>query len=560
VQRWHTNCASLLALTCLLGACAGQPNPGKRRDASAQLDTAKHEGILARVDAELARGWAAANIEPSPLADDAEFLRRVSLDLLGRVPTHDEAERFLADDASPREGSGSSRRRSTKTDADKRARLVDELLHSEAFAQHWASLWAERLIPDTRKARRYAGDELEAYLSEALADNRSWDRVVSELLTGTGKLDEQPQLAYLGARALRGDNKQDALAELSSTTARVFLGTRIECAQCHDHPYDPEFSREDFWAQAAFFGRTFVALDRGDDKKAVIEVGERGRGDLRVALDEAASSRKQAIAPRYMGAELAMSDSDPRRVVLANAIVDDPRFAEATVGWVWTTLLGRGIVEPWDDLLGTSERPALLDLLAAEFRSDGHDLRELVRTIVLSQAYQRSSTGSDATPREISEAELVFARASVRPLSAEQLFASVMTVTELDQVDERGFRRAVRGRQEAALREYEFVFADDEMAASDGFSASVPQALLLLNGELTNQGVVARSGGALDRILSATDDTDARLEDLWLTIYGRTPSADELALGRTAVARGTASDWEDLMFAMLYSSEFGSNH
>jgi hypothetical protein len=546
VHRWRIHTASLLALTCLFGACAGQANPTpKRGRARVQLDTTEHESILARVDAELARGWAAAKIEPSPLAEDAEFLRRASLDLLGRVPTQGEVERFLADDA-----------------PDKRARLVDELMHSEAFAEHWASLWAERLIPDTRKAQRYAADELEGYLREALADNRSWDRVVGELLVGTGKLDEQPQLAYIGARTLRGDNKQDALAELSSTTARVFLGTRIECAQCHDHPYDPEFTREDFWAQAAFFGRTFVELERGEGKgKAKIElaVGERGRGDLRVALNED-DPRKQMIAPRYMGSDAAISEAGPRRAMLADAIVDDPRFAEATVGWVWTTLLGRGIVEPWDDLLGSSDRPALLDLLAAEFRSDGHDLRELLRTIVLSQAYQRSSADPGETVREIEDAQAVFARASVRPLSAEQLFASVMTVTELEQIDERAFRSAVRGRKEAALREYEFVFADDEMADADGFSASVPQALLLLNGGLTNQGVVSRSGSALDRILSASEDTDARLEDLWLTVYGRMPAADEIALGRAAVARGGTSDWEDLMFAMLYSSEFGSNH
>lgn len=544
-----TSRASLLAIVWLFGACAGQPNPTERRDRSVQPDAAEAEDdeILARVDAELARGWTAAKIEPTPLADDAEFLRRASLDLLGRVPTHDEVERFLADKTSH-----------------KRARVVDELLHSEAFTEHWASLWADRLIPDTRRAQRYAADELETYLRAALADNRSWDRVVAELLGGKGLLHEQPQLAYLGARALRGDNKQDALAELSSTTARVFLGSRIECAQCHDHPYEPEFTREDFWAQAAFFGRTFVDVERLEGKgkrKVELEIGERGRGELRVDLREDDDDpRKQAIAPRYMGAELSMIDSGQRRVLLADAIVVDPRFAEATVGWVWTTLLGRGIVEPWDDLLGTSERPVLLELLASEFRADGHDLRELLRTIVLSQAYQRSSAESGQTAREIADAEAVFARAQVRPLSAEQLFASVMIVTELEQVDERAFRRAVRGRKEAALREYEFVFADDEMGSADGFSASVPQALLLLNGGLTNAGVVARSGSALDRILSATKHTDTRLDDLWLTVYGRTPSADELALGRAAVAGGGTSDWEDLMFAMLYSSEFGSNH
>jgi hypothetical protein len=547
-----TTAASLLAIVWLLGACAGQPAAtehlhGPRQQHATEQEAATQDGILARVDAELARGWAAAKIEPSPLADDAEFLRRTSLDLLGRIPTRGEVERFLADER-----------------VDKRARLVDELLQGEAFAEHWATLWAERLIPDTRKAQRYAADELETYLREALADNRSWDRVVGELLGGKGPLHEQPQLAYLAARRLRGENKQDAIAELSSTTARVFLGSRIECAQCHDHPYDPEFTREDFWAQAAFFGRTFVDLDKdkgkGKGKKIEIEIGERARGELRVDLSEDDDPGKQAILPRYMGAEQTMIDSGERRVQLADAIVLDPRFAEATVGWVWTTLLGRGIVEPWDDLLGSSERPALLELLASEFRADGHDLRELVRTIVLSQAYQRSSAGSGLTPSEIATAEAVFARAQVRPLSAEQLFASVMTATELEQVDARAFRRAVRGRKEAALREYEFVFADDEMGAADGFSASVPQALLLLNGGLTNEGVVARSGGALDRILSATKDTDARLEDLWLTVYGRMPNDDELGLGRAAVAHVGASGWEDLMFAMLYSSEFGSNH
>jgi hypothetical protein len=551
VRRRHSDWAPLLALVLLFGGCAGQPNPPpdhknkNKKKAAKQHETAKPDTVLARVDAELERGWAAANIEPSPLADDAEFLRRASLDLLGRVPTHDEVARFLAASGAPQK---------------KREHVVEELLHSEAFAEHWASLWADRLISDTRRAQRYAGDELEGYLRDALAENRSWDRVVVELLGGEGKLDEHPQLGYIGARALRGDTKQDALAELSSTTARVFLGTSIECAQCHDHPYVPEFSREDFWAQAAFFGRTFVDLERGDGKKVAIEVGERGRGELRVAMGEMAEDpRKDPIPPRYMGAEISLIDSGKRRVDLAGAIVGDPRFAEATVGWVWTQLLGRGIVEPWDDLLGLDERPPLLELLAAEFRT-GHDLRELLRTIVLSRAYQRSSAGTGAGVPEIAEAEAVFARAKVRPLTAGQLFASVMTVTELEQVDERAFRRAVRGREEAALSEYEFVFADDEMGDADGFSASVPQALLLLNGALTNEGVVARPGSSLERIMSQSKDTDARLEALWLTVYGRMPSADELALGRAAVAGRGKTDWEDLMFAMLYSSEFGSNH
>ena len=252
---------------------------------------------------------------------------------------------------------------------------------------------------------------------------------------------------------------------------------------------------------------------------------------------------------------------DDRRAQLVTAIVGDPRFAEATVGQVWTRLLGRGIVEPWDDLLDSDARPELLVLLAAEFRASNHDLRALIRRVVLSQAYQRSSVGPQTDPASIAAAEAAFARAVVRPLSAEQLFASVITVTGLEQVESRAFRRLVRQRREQALLEYQFVFSDDEMADADAFSGNVPQALLLLNGALTNQGVVARSGGSLDRILAAEQTTDARLTSLWLTVYGRSPSADELALGRATVGDGSrVGDWEDLMFAMLYSSEFASNH
>lgn len=554
MRRWRTSSGWIVvSVFGLWVGCAGRPGEDAEHDPAHAADAANPE--LERLDAELARGWAAAKLEPGPIASDAEFLRRVSLDLIGRVPNRAELERFRTMTMTMTGGA-----------PDKRARVVDELLASEAFAEHWAQLWADRLLPGDKRAQRQASEPLESYLSQALADNRRWDVVVDELLTGEGMLDDNPALAYLGARALRGANKQDALAELSSTTARVFLGARIECAQCHDHPYVSGFSREDFWAQTAYFGRTAVKLDRQSDQpkaKRRVQVIERPRGQLRVALGGDEDARERALTPRFMGADAASFDPErPRRAQLARAIVDDPRFAEATAGWVWTQLIGRGIVEPWDELLADTQRPALLALLATEFRASEHDLRALLRTIVLSSAYQRSSAGATpgATPSQIAEAEAAFARASVRPLSAEQLFASLMTATELEHVDERRFRRAVRAHKQKALREYEFAFTDDEMSSADGFSGNVPQALLLLNGSLTNNGVVSRLGGSLDRILSTSEDTDARLQDLWLTVYARAPRAEELALGREAVAGGHDADWEDLMFAMLCSSEFTSNH
>jgi hypothetical protein len=532
-----------LMLLALLGlGCAGrstsepEPRPRRQREQPSSVH-------MSALDAELERHWAALDVEPSPLASDAEFLRRASLDLIGRVPTRIEIEEFLADDG-----------------ADKRARKVDALLDSEEFATHWAGIWSDALLSADARVRRIAGESLEGYFVEALAENRSWAVVVDELLASEGQLNDTAQLGFLVGRAARGVPREELAADLSSTTARVFLGAKIECAQCHDHPYQPDFTREDFWAQAAFFGRTAVAFDRSGNGPPTAEVSDRTRGELRVALGGDEDPRKRAIAPRFMGSKQEI-EFENRRAELVTAIVADPRFAEATVGQVWTRLLGRGIVEPWDDLLDEHERPELLSLLAAEFRASDHDLRALIRSIVLSQAYQRSSAGPQTEATKIAAAEAAFARAAVRPLSAEQLFASLITVTGLEQVEGRAFRRLVEDRREQALREYQFVFSDDEMASADAFSGSVPQALLLLNGGLSNQGVVARSGSGLDQILAAEQSTDARLEDLWLTVYGRSPSTDELALGRAAVGDGSRTrDWEDLMFAMLYSSEFSSNH
>lgn len=528
--------ATMVALLSL--GCAGrstteiEPQREQRESSPPQTEASP-------LDAELARRWAELDIEPSPLASDTEFLRRVSLDLIGRVPTRTEVDAFVRDEH-----------------PDKRVRKVDALLSSEEFAAHWAGLWVDTLLPTDARTRRIAGESLESYFVEVLRENRSWAQVVDELLTGEGELEAAGQLGFLAGRAARGIAREQLAADLGSTTARVFLGAKIECAQCHDHPYEPAFTREDFWAQAAFFGRIKVKFERSGEGPATATISERPRGELRVELGD----DEQVIAPRFMGGAAA-SGASPRRAQLAAAIVEDPRFAEATVGHVWTRLLGRGIVEPWDDLLDADERPALLRLLAAEFRASGHDLRALIRSIVLSQAYQRSSVGPQTQPTKIAAAEAAFGRAAVRPLSAEQLFASLITVTGLEQIESRKFRQAVRQRREAALREYQFVFSDDEMGSAEAFSGNVPQALLLLNGNITNQGVVARRGGSLDVILDANEATDARIEDLWLTVYGRPPNDDELALARAAVGDGRrVRDWEDLMFAMLYSSEFGSNH
>lgn len=534
----------LLCLSLVL-ACASAPEiPDEPASTSTAVRPSTNPGSD-RIDALLAEQWRASGIELSASTSDAEFLRRVSLDLIGRIPTRAEVDSFLAERA-----------------ADKRSVLVDRLLTSDEFAEHWARQWADLLLPAEAKAEKLAREPLERYLATALSEGRAWDRVVLELLAGEGELDEQPELAYLAARG-RGGDKPERLAELTSTSARVFLGSRIECAQCHDHPYDPTISREDFWSTVALFGRMQIAVDR-DERPPNVTIAERPRGELRMAPDDV-DLRKRAIAPSFLGEPPASDASGrSRREQLATWIVEDPRFAAATVGLTWTRLFGRGIVEPWDDLLGQDPQqyPALLRELADEFRTHDHDPRALIRTIVLSRAYQLGSRApsehDDETQRRAAEA--AFARASVRSLSAEQLFDSLLVATGLEDVEDRAFARAVQQRERKALREYSFVFADDEMASADAFTGNVPQALLLLNGALTNQAVIAREGSALDELLELRSG-EARIEALWRTAYARDPTLDERAWAHGVLGdnRDPAA-FEDLLFAMLQSGEFNSNH
>ncbi len=547
----------MLGLVSLVLACAGVSEPS---DQPGPTPTTVSERAIAdagsaRIDALLAEQWQQAGLEPSPTTTDAEFLRRVSLDLIGRVPTRAEVDEFLGE-----------------REPDKRAGLVDRLVASDEFAEHWARQWTDLLLPGAAKAEKLAREPLERYLAEVLGEGRPWDRVVRELLAGEGELADRPELAYLAARG-RGGEPSERLAELTSTSARVFLGSRIECAQCHDHPYDPAISREDFWATVAWFGRVQIDVDR-DQKPPRVTIGERSRGELRLALADPSSNpdeldpRKRAIAPSFLGeAPTAQLAEGTRREQLATWIVEDPRFAAAMVGLTWTRLFGRGIVEPWDDLLSQDpERyPALLSMLAEQFRTQGHDPRVLVRTIVLSQAYQRSSRApgerDDESRRRAAEAG--FARASVRQLSAEQLFDSLLVATGLEDVEDRAFAKAVQQRERQALREYDFVFADDEMANGDAFTGNVPQALLLLNGALTNQAVIARAGSSLGELLELRT-REARIEALWRIAYARDPTLDERAWANGALGSDADGEnrpaWEDLLFAMLQSNEFASNH
>ena len=480
------------------------------------------------------------------------------------MPTLPEVRAFLADGAPER-----------------RVRLVDRLLASLEFAEHFADVYSDllwRTEGNRRQAQLIERQDPRAWLVNAWNENRPYDRIVWDLLTASGDVRENGAVAFIAARA-RGGGGPEAVA---GAAARLFLGLQIQCAQCHDHPYDPRWKQEDFYGLVGYFARTRVRRERnlgnamtdaGMDmtdtpvapgKQVSFLVFDQRRGEARMRPPR--SESEVVVAPRFLGRTPAGMSEDNRRATLARAVIESDLFAKAMVARTWAQLFGHSMADPWDDLGAENDpaHPPLLVRLAADFRASGFDTKALLRKIVLSPAYARSSARPEGVADDGGAAVRAFARARVRPLSSEQLFRTLLTATGADQMVRRRNQDRADRQIERALREYRFTFEDDEMADADTFDGSMPQALLLLNGEITNGGSRAGEDGVLDGILRRSRDPAERLRDMFLAVYARPPTAEEQRqVPAPAGRRGRKREprvYEDAFFSLLISSESVTNH
>lgn len=528
---------------------------------------------VARVDAEMARRWKAAGVEPAAPASDAEFLRRVTLDLAGRIPTAGEALGFLRD-RSPR----------------RRERLVDRLLASSDHAEYWADVYVDLLVGRDLRFQPRRSEPARDYLRGALAANTPYDEIATQILTASGPLDGNGAAGFLVAQERKGGSIEAVAGE----TARIFLGLQVQCARCHDHPYDQRYKKQSFADFTAFFGdvrirrgkvamgpRGFMIEDRplpaGAAQRPRFQARLKKRPDLAYAFAE----------PRYFFRAIEPRPGETRRQRLVRAILTSDLFAKAAVNRIWTQLLGRPIAgASWDDLGAERDEshPALLSILADDFTATGYDHRRLLKIIALSSAYGRSSrapasadTGAPA-PAEATTATSAtatttastapddtgpaFARMPVRPLSADQLYRSLLVAAGLPTGDRDDATIREERRRMLGLREFLFTFPDDEDRQDDSFTGSVSQALLLLNGAVANLGSRARPEQALGRILVASADPAQRIEWMFLATLARMPTAAERDCYAAYIARHRSSRaaYEDLYHALLTSTEFTTNH
>mgnify|MGYP005847053143 CR=1 FL=1 len=538
----------------------------------------------------------------APVASDAEFLRRLSLDVRGVIPTVEETIAFLSDDA-----------------PDKRARVIDEFLASPERGAHWAEYWDTLLVgaleqPANPQAQRAIKQPWKEWVAKQVNANKPYDLFVREIVTAEGDSHDDPQVLPLA-------RWRDAPESMAGSVSRVFLGVQIQCAQCHDHKTNPELTQDKFWEFASFFSPTrvsFIPPKRGNGDGmmsmqdlvpllVVTDVGapprteipdvtpkrfvspaylngvrpslpdpRKGRNPremraMQASLRELREQFEQTRDPALLGEarRLAAGFSDHRREAAMDLMLqhDGDLLAANLVNRLWARLTGFGFLEPVDEWgMGIEpEHPELLRALVDEFIASGHDLRHIERIILNSEAYQRSSRpveGGSDDPR-------LLAQGMVRPLSATQLLQSLAAVTDL----EAAARSRVRNSRqfERLMADYHsrfvFNFGSDELEWVSTFQSSIPQALYLLNDPTINEAVKFREDGPLGRIAQTTDDPRDAVRYLYLMVLSREPDAGELAwlTGELMAARGrsekeAAALLEDAAWALLASTEFMTNH
>ena len=358
--------------------------------------------LAAIIDEHIETRLKAEQLPPAPCAGDAEFLRRIYLDLHGVIPSVEEAARFLND-----------------ADPNRRARLIDTLLARPRYGESLADIWQGYLFSPLADDPRRA-DRLRAWLAERFNAN-SWDQIATELLTATGKIEDNPAVIYL----IEGRHPR-TVPELTELTSRYFLGIRLSCAQCHDHPF-VDWKQQDFWGMAAFF----TQIQTPGRAKQVYKVGL--KDDTQMTLSSIASSGAPDgfvfRRPTFLdGTEAPDGNSLTHRAALAAWLTssENPFFARAMVNRTWWRLFGRGLVNPVDDMhaANPASHPQLLNLLSQRFIASGYDLKFLTRALVQSRAYQRTSRPGDAPDEQAA----LFGRMSVKVLSAGQLCDSLVTI------------------------------------------------------------------------------------------------------------------------------------
>jgi hypothetical protein len=488
-------------------------------------------------------------MNPSEVCSDSIFLRRAYLDLLGILPSPDEARRFLNDRHSA-----------------KRSRLVDMLLERQEFAEFWALKWSDVLRNEEKQLDKKGTQLFSTWIKSSIAANQPLNEFARQLIAARGSSYGDPASNYY--RALRDPQTR------GEATAQVFLGIRMQCAKCHNHPFD-QWTQNDYHRWTAFFPRVQYRILE-NNRKDLFDKHEFD-GEQIVFMDRTGEHlhplSKEVLRPRFLGADTPeLGEAGDRLQVLADWVAGagNPFFARTQVNRAWSYLLGRGIVEPNDDfrLSNPPVNPELLDALAKDFVKSGFNLKHLVRTIMNSRSYQLSVHPNDTNRDD----EANFSRGIVRSLQAEQLLDAVASATGVAPRFE-GFPAGTRAGQlpgTGAQAGKKVASATDKFMRQFGkperllscdcermADTTLGQALQMITGQLVNKGV-SEPDNRLGKALVAGQSNGAVIEELYLATLCRLPSERELGalLTRVEQVADRRAALEDVLWALVNSKEF----
>lgn len=615
LRRWGIVAGLLLAGSLPVGAA---------KPKSDQIPPAEPESsaaVAAKVDQLIDAGLAQGQVTPAGRCNDEDFLRRVSLDLIGKLPSTQTVSLFVLN-----------------PDPNKREKLIDQLLASDDYGHNWSRYWRDVVFtPATSNRARIGEPSFERWMTQQLNENQHWDKIVTAMLTATGDVRENGATALFTAHEAQPP-------EVTAEATRIFLGIQIQCANCHDHPSD-NWKREQFHQLAAYFPRVafrpknlgdagkrtfevvsvsggrnadreplfredpekFVKLlDRNQDgkvSKAELEKAPRakqlkqlakrlfdvadtdkdgmlslkeikdlppmperpGRGSAEYYMADLKdpSSKGTLINPKFFIDESSpgegLSDED-RRQAISQAFTspENPWFARAMVNRMWAELLGEGFYMPVDDIgpTRTARFPEAMDALAQGFIAQKYDLRWLMKTIALTEAYQRQ-----IRPKEVSEDPLPFAAQTATRLRADQLFNALVQVLGLNDPtdnDSDNEMAGPRAQVRSPRNQFHQLFGFDPSTSQEDITGNVPQSLFLMNSPLFRGAIAANGNTRLAKILhEQSEDRDA-LDEVYLLVLAREPSAKEteasLSYIKDVGQRNEA--FEDIMWCLLNSSEF----
>jgi hypothetical protein len=481
------------------------------------------------------------SIAPSEVCNDAEFVRRVYLDLCGMLPPVTEAKAFLE-----------------SKDPNKRTQLVDQLLNRAEFADFWALKWADVLRSSRRSIQLKGSVGLQTWLREHVEQNTPFDEVVRELLTSKGSSHASAPANYY-----RISRDPQTLAE---TTAQLFFGVRMQCAKCHNHPFE-RWSQDDYYSFAAWFARVQVKPDGASVGKAPMDGGSEV---VFVKRDGEITQPRtnQVMAPKFLGSEIPkLEGSSDRREVLAKWMTSpgNPFFAKSVSNRVWFHLFGRGIVDPVDDFRESnpSSNDELLNALASDFGKNGFDLKKLIKTITASRTYQVSTVPNDSNRDDVK----YFSHAIPKLLSAEQLLDAVCDVTGLPEK----FAGLPMGTRAIQLPDGEvnhpflktFGQPARELACEceRESDSNLAQALQLINGNTINVKLRDKTN-RIAKLLESKKSDQEILTELYLVTVSRPPIPEELAPAMKHLAKipDRRRAWEDITWALMNTREFLFRH